>query len=547
MSDIRDWFRDEAGNSAASPHGAPELMARSGVNDSAREVMASVKKFYDDITYRRIFESWGTHVRVDGQNFNIVDGVAAEEQDATSLLSVGQRIRMVDAGSTWTGHITVIGAYGASKVTITIAWVSPPSPDTDGPLTAPDYIEMGPKDMGTAAFVDHGTAATEVPLNSDLDAHVTKPENTLDVGFVDGHTHEQIEMAGARGRLNPNGGLDFWQRGTSFTGSTVLNNDDENVCADNFTIIAEGDDRVDVTRDSNTPGGVPVQYSMKFKVATVGGNQKHGIITFAELHDAYDVGFVGTTIKVSVSFWAKVGAVTGIDQLRAALLNLKVATPAAHPVSDWKNGAQGALTFESVNWQHITSGSPDGDLAAAITGTWTEFKIEGVDMDISSLGTGAIALAITVDELSIPTGPEWHLAAVQFNIGDNALPFIRQPYALEFARCQRYCETTFPEGTAPQNAAGLDDAIVAVSSGTLLAADWRFAVSKYKDPEVVTFNPGDIAPPAGKHWEDSASVSVAATSADKTMKGVQILGTGATDALVHRIAAYAHANIWGAN
>ena len=49
MSDIEDWSTTAASNNSASPDGFPEGMAPSGVNNSAREVMASVKTWWGTI------------------------------------------------------------------------------------------------------------------------------------------------------------------------------------------------------------------------------------------------------------------------------------------------------------------------------------------------------------------------------------------------------------------------------------------------------------------------------------------------------------------
>ena len=48
MSTIDNWSTTAASNNASSPNGFPEGMAPSGVNDSAREVMAAVAKWYRD-------------------------------------------------------------------------------------------------------------------------------------------------------------------------------------------------------------------------------------------------------------------------------------------------------------------------------------------------------------------------------------------------------------------------------------------------------------------------------------------------------------------
>ena len=46
--DIKDWSSSAGGNTSASPDGAPEGMAPSGVNDTIREVMAAVRRQYED-------------------------------------------------------------------------------------------------------------------------------------------------------------------------------------------------------------------------------------------------------------------------------------------------------------------------------------------------------------------------------------------------------------------------------------------------------------------------------------------------------------------
>jgi hypothetical protein len=52
VSDIKKWSLSAGGNSDAAPDGFPEGMPPSGVNDAAREVMAAVRRFYDEYEWR---------------------------------------------------------------------------------------------------------------------------------------------------------------------------------------------------------------------------------------------------------------------------------------------------------------------------------------------------------------------------------------------------------------------------------------------------------------------------------------------------------------
>lgn len=555
MSLIRNWFTVAASNTATSPDGEPEGMQRSGVNNSARERAASIKTFYDNPDFRRPFEDY-TLARVSSTIFTLTDDLI--EADASLALEVDQRLRLEgtggEAGKFWEGFITAVVQSPATVCTVTVAiWDTADSEDAVGPLLAPAYIQVGPKELGTAAWANTGTAATQAPLNSDLEGHTQTPEANLDVGFLDGETREEISIAAARVRLNANGGCGVWQRGTSFTAVDSLN-DDENLCADNFVIISDGDDRVDVTRSTDVPVNVPVQYSIQMSAQPT-SNEKHGLVHIVELADGLDVGIAGTTNKISMSFWAKVGAVAGIDQLRAAVLVLKNATPTTHPVSVWGSGSQGVLTFNSTDWQLVTGQTPDGDLAVSMTGVWAEFKIEGLDLDIggSGSGVGPIALVLTADESVIATNMSWHATAFQANRGDKALPFIHVPEALERERCYRYYEKTLPEATTPAHNAGLSGALCQYPTGPVagtghLHQSWRFRAEKYKTPTILTYNPIE-AVPSTSHWgaitEDLVPIvsNIGTASADFSVTA----GSANNEDEVYSIHAAAHANVWGAS
>lgn len=53
MSNISQWSTAAASNDDASPDGAPEGMAPSGVNDTLREMMAATARWYQDLTGNR--------------------------------------------------------------------------------------------------------------------------------------------------------------------------------------------------------------------------------------------------------------------------------------------------------------------------------------------------------------------------------------------------------------------------------------------------------------------------------------------------------------
>lgn len=73
MSDVLTWSTTAINNNAASPDGFPEGMAPSGVNDSAREVMAAVRRWVDSLSISEYSDS-------------LVDAVTAIGSDLKMLL-----------------------------------------------------------------------------------------------------------------------------------------------------------------------------------------------------------------------------------------------------------------------------------------------------------------------------------------------------------------------------------------------------------------------------------------------------------------------------
>jgi cytoskeletal protein CcmA (bactofilin family) len=107
---IKSWSTTAASNNSASPNGFPEGMAPSGVNDSARQVMADVRSWYQDAEWI----DWGDSgiSRASASTFKITG-------DVTSRYLANRRIRCNDA-STLYGLITA-SSYSAPDTTVTVA------------------------------------------------------------------------------------------------------------------------------------------------------------------------------------------------------------------------------------------------------------------------------------------------------------------------------------------------------------------------------------------------------------------------------------------
>lgn len=111
---IKDWSTTAASNNTASPNGFPEGMAPSGVNDSAREVMAQIRGWYEDPAWI----NYGyTYTYVGATQFKI------SGQDQTAKYVVGRRVRAVGS-STGTIYGLISVSSFSTDTTITVVWDS---------------------------------------------------------------------------------------------------------------------------------------------------------------------------------------------------------------------------------------------------------------------------------------------------------------------------------------------------------------------------------------------------------------------------------------
>lgn len=109
MSNISTYSVTAANNNSASPNGFPEGMAAAGVNNSAREVMAAIRRWYEEAEW---VDLGNTPTYATSTTFTIAGNV-------TSTYHVRRRLRLTDS-STLYGVITA-SSYSAPNTTITVA------------------------------------------------------------------------------------------------------------------------------------------------------------------------------------------------------------------------------------------------------------------------------------------------------------------------------------------------------------------------------------------------------------------------------------------
>ncbi len=111
---IKNWSSTAGSNNSASPNGAPEGMAPSGVNDTIRQNMASIRDWYIDPCW---IDLGYTYAYVATTQFKIAG------LDKTADFVVGRRVRAVGV-TTGTIYGTISVSAFSTDTTVTVVWDS---------------------------------------------------------------------------------------------------------------------------------------------------------------------------------------------------------------------------------------------------------------------------------------------------------------------------------------------------------------------------------------------------------------------------------------
>ncbi len=121
MTDIKSWSTTASQNIDAVPNGFPEGMAPSGVNDAAREVMAAVRRQWNDAQWFDYGDGGkaGTYAFVSANQFKVVSSPA---MDVTGEYHIGRRVKVTaSTPGTIYGTITA-SSFSSPDTTVTVAF-----------------------------------------------------------------------------------------------------------------------------------------------------------------------------------------------------------------------------------------------------------------------------------------------------------------------------------------------------------------------------------------------------------------------------------------
>lgn len=141
--------------------------------------------------------------------------------------------------------------------------------------------------------------------------------------------------------------------------------------------------------------------------------------------------------------------------------------------------------------------------AGTVTGQTAPVSVNDVLTTTFQTFSHKVLLPSNVTQISLSFNPLWVGAApandyfeftdVNLHVGNIATPFVPRPMALELLLCQRYYQSSFPQGVAPANNAGVTGAFTvgAQQAGALRSrAGFSFIATMRATPSAITcFNP----------------------------------------------------------
>lgn len=278
-----------------------------------------------------------------------------------------------------------------------------------------------------------------------------------------------------------NGGLDVWQRGTSFTTGGVYS-------ADRFIIGRSGGGsgatftRVSPSDSTNLPF---FRYAMRCQRDS--GNTATNGLTFNQVVEtANSIRLAGK--QVTLSFYARCGAnyTTGTNFYSYVFTG----------TGTDQNGVLGAWTGSAnpINASHT------------LTTTWQRFSATGT----FSSTANEIFISISSAHTGTAGANDWfEITGVQLEAGAVATPFEFEDYGTTLQKCQRYYEKTYDSGTAPgtatYNGMFTSGNFSNATNNSIIAV--RFKVEKRASPTMTAYKPADGASGSWGYSRSGASGS----------------------------------------
>jgi hypothetical protein len=278
----------------------------------------------------------------------------------------------------------------------------------------------------------------------------------------------------------------------------------------------------DITQATDVPSGQGFAYSYKFDVTTaesaVAADEALLIGQFIEAQNVQHLEYGTSSAKdVTMSFWIK-STKTG-----TYCFNINQPDGSRVYVKEYTVNASDTWEKKTITIEGDAAGTINNDNGRGLWVQWVLMAGTNRQGTANAWRGSQFELATSNQVNAVDsTSNNIYLTGVQLEVGDTATPFEHRSFGDELAKCQRYFEKSFAQGTAPAigisgNGANNDIGSIAYVSNNTRTPSVRYSVTKRAAPTVTQYHPGGYGThgtnnkPAvyiGGAWSSPSSVAV---------------------------------------
>jgi len=413
MSKISTWSTTADDNNAAVPNGFPESMLPSGVNNSAREILAADRVAWNDKEFFEVGTGTGTTTVTRTGNTTVT--IAA---DVTSTHHVGRRVKIIgsNTGTIFT-HISA-SAYSSPNTTITFAsgtisasdstislylgspYVNPSVSVVDEDNMASNSSVLPPSQQSVKAYVDSTVTAQDLDFaGSSGSGAVDLDSQTFTIAAGEG-----IDTVGSGQTLTVSGE----DASTSNKGIASFSSDNFASSSGNITIKDGGVANAELVNSTVNYGGVSLALGASdatpafnlTDAANYPTSSLTGTISNSQLATGIDATKIADGSVTSTEFqYINTLSSNAQDQLTAKLVKASNLSDVASASTSRTNLGLGTISTQASSNVSISGGQITG-LGSPSNGSDATTKTY-VDNLVTGLKSRTIVRAATTGNISL--------------------------------------------------------------------------------------------------------------------------------------------------
>ncbi len=263
-------------------------------------------------------------------------------------------------------------------------------------------------------------------MGTDSDLTITHNHNvgiTLNDKDISGVASLNTTSTGTRNYIL-NSSFDLAQRGQTFNTTTPFSNanNNENYCLDQWIIVSDGNDAIDVAQSTTAPTGSTHAISLSIETA----NKKAGVLQWLEASQCQNL--IGKT--VTLSFQAKSDD-AAIDDFRAVVLSWDGTADQPDKTIISSFGSEGSNPTYNTN---VTAENTSANLNLS-----TSFQKFSITCDIDTSGAKNVGVYIFSNTTTgLSAGENIFISQVQLEVGSTATEYVHEDYYTTYLHCARY-------------------------------------------------------------------------------------------------------------